>query len=462
MSAPHMNIDGCGRVGWRRHLSTLGPLLGLLGVYLVFVFRAPPSFATAGNLQTIMCQTTIVGIAALGMTMVIISGGIDLSVGSTIALTTVMVAWLLDAAGVGPLLAGLGGILAGAAVGLVIGLLVTRVRIVPFIATLGMMLLVRGAAKGIAREQKIDAPMTWLADLLRRRPAPDLSPAARWFVEEMACVLICMAGAVLAVAIWRALWRRAGDAGKLLKLPCALLGVAGAAGWVRMCRSSRAWPDGLLFMLVLAVAIATAIAFVDLLAVRKRLSGFRFRIAAAGLVLAGAVAVRYLCFHIAQWPPGVSAMLLLALLVAGVLKYTRFGRHVFAIGSNEQTARLCGIRVAATKVALYAASGALIGVAGVMQFSRLTVGDPTVAIGKELDVIAAVVIGGGSLSGGEGSVAGSLIGALIMTVIRSGCSQMGLPNWVQEIVTGMIIVLAVALDRLRRRRAHGRHQNAAA
>jgi ribose/xylose/arabinose/galactoside ABC-type transport system permease subunit len=102
---------------------------------------------------------------------------------------------------------------------------------------------------------------------------------------------------------------------------------------------------------------------------------------------------------------------------------------------------------------VYTLNGALVGLAGVMQFSRLTVGDPTVAFGKELDVIAAVVIGGGSLSGGEGSVFGTMVGALIMTVIASGCSQMGLPNWVQEIVTGVIIVIAVALDRLRHRRA---------
>jgi ribose/xylose/arabinose/galactoside ABC-type transport system permease subunit len=88
-----------------------------------------------------------------------------------------------------------------------------------------------------------------------------------------------------------------------------------------------------------------------------------------------------------------------------------------------------------------------------MQFSRLTVGDPTVAVGLELDVIAAVVIGGGSLAGGEGSILGSLVGALIMSVIRSGCSQLGLPNWVQEIITGIIIIAAVALDRLRHRRS---------
>jgi ribose/xylose/arabinose/galactoside ABC-type transport system permease subunit len=87
-----------------------------------------------------------------------------------------------------------------------------------------------------------------------------------------------------------------------------------------------------------------------------------------------------------------------------------------------------------------------------MQFSRLTVGDPTVAVGLELNVIAAVVIGGGSLSGGEGSILGTLVGALIMTVIASGCTQRGYPNWVQEIITGAIIVIAVALDRLRHRR----------
>jgi len=310
---------------WARLFTSLGPLLGLVGVYLLFVFIAPSSFSTAGNLQTILRQSTIVGIASLGMTLVIISGGIDLSVGSTIALATVVVAWILDRTGAGPVAAGLGGVFSGTLVGVVIGLLVTRLRVVPFIVTLGMMLVVRGAAKGIAAEQKIDAPMTWLNELL-------------------------------------------------------------AAG--------RSW----------------------------------------------------------HWPPGVWIMIALAVLVAAMLRYTVLGRHIFAVGSNEQTARLCGVRVERVRVLVYALSSTLAGLAGLMQFSRLTVGDPTVAIGRELDVIAAVVIGGGSLSGGEGSILGSIIGALIMTVIRSGCSQMGLPNWVQEIVTGVIIVLAVALDRLRQRR----------
>ncbi len=151
-------------------------------------------------------------------------------------------------------------------------------------------------------------------------------------------------------------------------------------------------------------------------------------------------------------PPGVWLMLGLAVAVAVLLRRTVFGRRVFATGSNEEAARLSGISVGRVKVAIYVLGASFAGVAGLAQFSRLTVGDPSVAVGLELDVIAAVVIGGGSLAGGEGSILGSLVGALIMTVIRSGCSQMGLANWIQEIVTGGIIVLAVALDRLRHRR----------
>ena len=202
-------------------------------------------------------------------------------------------------------------------------------RVVPFIVTLGTLLLVRGLAKGLADEQKIDVPLSWLIELLAA-----LSPEMRWLIV----------------------------------------------------------------------------------------------------------------------PPGVWLLLLLAIGVGALLRSTPVGRHIVATGSSEATARLCGIRVERIKTGVYMASGAAAGLAGVMQFSRLTVGDPTVAVGLELDVIAAVVIGGGSLSGGEGSILGTLVGALIMTVIRSGCSQMGLPNWVQEIVTGTIIVVAVALDRWRHRR----------
>jgi ribose/xylose/arabinose/galactoside ABC-type transport system permease subunit len=148
-------------------------------------------------------------------------------------------------------------------------------------------------------------------------------------------------------------------------------------------------------------------------------------------------------------PTGIWITLLLAIVVAVTLQYTRFGRHLFAIGSSERTARLCGVRIDRTRMFVYTIGGAFAALAGIMEFSKLSVGDPTVAVGLELDVIAAVIIGGGSLSGGRGSVVGTIAGAAIMAVIQIGCSQQGLPNWVQQIVTGSIIVGAVALDRWR-------------
>jgi ribose/xylose/arabinose/galactoside ABC-type transport system permease subunit len=150
-------------------------------------------------------------------------------------------------------------------------------------------------------------------------------------------------------------------------------------------------------------------------------------------------------------PPGVWAMILLAVFVACVLRYTRFGRHVFAIGSNQQTARLCGVRITRTKLLIYLLAGALFGVAAVLDFSYTGAGDPTGRTGAELDIIAAVVIGGASLDGGQGSVLGSIVGALIMTMVANGCTKLGMENWVQKIATGGIIIVAVALDRLRHR-----------
>lgn len=320
-------LEALKRSGWLEHI---GPVIGLVFVFILFAVLAPESFRSARNLETIARQTTIVGIGALGMTLVIIMGGIDLSVGSMVALGTVVIAVTLKSfeTSASALLAALMGILVCGFCGALNGILITTLRVVPFIVTLGMMLLARGAAKGLSKEQKVDAPETWLNELLA-----SLSPDQRW-------------------------------------------------------------------MLV---------------------------------------------------PPGVWVLIVMAILVAVVLRYTKLGRHTVAIGSNEQTAMLCGVMVNRVKIYIYTLCGLFAGMAGVMQFSRLTVGDPTVAVGLELDVIAAVVIGGGSLSGGEGSVLGSIVGALIMSVIRSGCSQMGLPNWVQEILTGLIIITAVALDRLRQK-----------
>lgn len=153
-----------------------------------------------------------------------------------------------------------------------------------------------------------------------------------------------------------------------------------------------------------------------------------------------------------QWllvAPGVWIAVFLAVIASVVLRQTVFGRRVFALGSNEAAARACGIATDRLKLCIYSLAGLLFGLAGVMQMSRLRQGDPTVAAGLELDIIAAVVIGGGSLNGGEGSILGAMIGALIMAFLRNGCQQVGWPNYIQEIIIGALIVFAVAIDRWR-------------
>jgi ribose/xylose/arabinose/galactoside ABC-type transport system permease subunit len=151
-------------------------------------------------------------------------------------------------------------------------------------------------------------------------------------------------------------------------------------------------------------------------------------------------------------PSGVWLVLLLALLLSAVLRYTVFGRHVFAVGSSEPTARLCGINVPLTKIAVFTLSGLFMGFAGMYLFARLSQGNPTSGLGLELNIIAAVVIGGGSLSGGRGSVVGTLAGAGIMAAITNGCTMLGLENRFQDMILGIIIVAAVAVDQWRQRR----------
>ena len=312
----------------RRVLAQAGPFLGLIVVITLFAIPAETRefFLTYHNLKIILTQTVIVAIGALGMTLIIVGGGIDLSAGSSIALTSVVGALLIQQ-GWGPVPVCGAVILAGGLIGLLNGAAIAALRLVPFIITLGTLGVARGAAKWLADNQTVNY---------------DASPINGWMTTADPF------GYALPAGVWVAA----------------------------------------------ALAVATAV----------------------------------------------------------VLRNTVFGRHVFALGSNEATARLCGIPTTRLKVMVYALAGCFFGAAGLFQLSRLRQGDPTVAVGLELDIIASVIIGGASLNGGVGTVLGSMIGALIMAVLRNGSQQMGWPTYFQEIIIGLVIIGAVFVDHLRQGR----------
>ena len=324
---------------WRRLTTTLGPFLALAVLWVGFALAVrqatgsdgnPWAFVAWRNQHLILVQSAIVSIAACGIVLVIVAGGIDLSIGSVIALAGVVAAKLVSS-GCDPLLAIAAAMMAGAAVGLLNGALVATTGITPFIVTLGSLGAIRGLAKGLADNQTVNMPSTWLDVLMR----PFHSP---------------------------------GEAAWLQALPVA---------------------------------------------------------------------------------PGVVVAAVVALLMAVVLRRSVFGRHCYALGSNPSAARLCGIAVGRTTILVYVISGALVGLAGLLEAAKLHQGDPTTAAGRELDAIAAAVIGGASLAGGSGTVLGAVLGALIMGVLRNGSQMLEWPTWVQEIIIGVVIVVAVGIDRWR-------------
>jgi ribose/xylose/arabinose/galactoside ABC-type transport system permease subunit len=261
------------------------------------------------------------------MTLIIIAGGIDLSAGTAIALCATVLAHRLEA-GADPLLALSCSILCGVLVGAVNGTLVSRLRVVPFIITLGTMTVSLGVAKILAREMTIRPPLDTIPD---------------WLTN-------------------------------LLSTSQSLFGYLPAGVWIAM---------------ILSVSLAL------------------------------------------------------------LLRWTVFGRHLYAIGSNEAAARLCGINVGLVKILLYSLAGLFIGIAGIYQFSKITSGSPTSGIGMELRIIAAVVIGGASLQGGRGTVLGTICGAFIMSIISNGCTHLNVSNPLQDIILGLIVITAVSVDQWR-------------
>jgi len=328
-------------------MALLGRLAALAAVYAFFAVLTPGAkgFMSDANTQLMLQDIAVVAMAAIGMTIVIIAGGIDLSAGSSIALSMITTAYVLNLGPEGgelilahpialPLLAVAAAVGVSTLIGFINGAMITWLRIVPFIITLGTMQMVRGFAKLVANEQNIYPPAE-VQDLWVARLLDPSKTVLTW--------------PFLPLAVW----------------------------------------------LVIGAALFTGL----------------------------------------------------------FLRYTRLGRHIFAIGSNEKTALLCGVPLARTKILVYMIGGLFSGLAGVLFFARLgSIGQPTEAIGYELFVIAAAVIGGASLLGGRGTILGTMIGALIITILRNGGVKMGWPQYTQEIVMGAVIIVAVAIDNLRQRR----------
>jgi len=305
----------------RLNLQKFGALLGLVLLSLVFALSTD-HFLQVNNMLTIALQTSIVAIVAIGQTYVIIKGGIDLSVGSIVALSGVICGNLMKAGS--PIwLAALAGILMGTVCGILNGLIISYGKLPPFIVTLGMM--------GIAR------------------------------------------GAVLVIT----------DGIPVAGLPKAFGKLGGGT--------------------ILGI------------------------------------------------PTPVLIMIALAVLMAFVLARSRFGRSVYAIGSNEKTAYLSGINVIRTKIGVYGLSGLMAGIAGIILTSRLVSAAPTAGQNYELDAIAAAVIGGASLNGGVGSIAGTFIGAFIMGILRNGLNLLSVSYYWQQIAIGIVIIAAVYIDSIRQR-----------
>jgi ribose transport system permease protein len=306
---------------------TLGPLASLIILSLI-IWSQQDVFMTSNNWVNIARQASFNAILGIGMTFVILTGGIDLSVGSIVAVSSVVGGLLIFNFGWSMWPVVLAMVLAGGLCGLANGLVITLGRIPPFIVTLGTMQVFRGLALQLTNGQPI-------FDITKVEPNFD---------------------------IW---------------------GTRSFAG-------------------IPSPVIITAVVFV----------------------------IGYL-----------------------ILRYTRLGLYTYAIGGNEQATRFSGVNINRYKLAVYALMGLASGIAGVMLTSRLNSAQPTVANGAELDAIAAVVIGGTSLFGGEGTIVGTIIGALLMAVIRNGLTLMHVTAFYQQIVIGAVIILAVLIDRLRRRDA---------
>lgn len=353
----------------KNYLRRNGAWIGFIVLVLVITILTDGSFLTSRNLTNLIRQASINGVLAAGMTLVILTGGIDLSIGSVVAFAGVVlglsqVRWDWQSLGMmgaaGSILLSLG---AGFLAGFINGGLVSWLAIPPFVISLGMMVIARGLALIISDGSGI-SPM---GDFIR--------PIG----EEY------------------------------LSLPMTIGLIALTIGFMLM-RNFKKLSEVALPLVVLA------------------LFGYSF--------------IDYKGF-----PVPVLFLLLVMTLVSFMLSNTTLGRCIFAVGSNEQAAHWAGVPIKKVKWIVYSMMGILAGLGGVLLSSRLNAAVPTAGALFELDAIAAVVIGGTSLKGGSGTIMGSFIGALTIATLDNGMDLLSIPSFYQMLFKGMIIIIAVGLDK---------------
>ena len=345
---------------------------------------ADPTFATARNLSNVARQVTIVGITAVGMTMVILIAGIDLSVGSVVGVAAVVVTLLMQhglAAWIAvPVALGV----VGGLIGLWNGFWIAHYRIPPFIITLGMLTIARGVALTLSGGGSVP-----VAD-------PSFASLGGGYIPPVPTLVILATSAVLYVT-----------------------------GLIRSLGESRE-PGG---------------------------RGEADRLAAGAIVAAAGFALAVYVFGRGDGlPVPVAIFAVTAAAAIFVLGHTRFGRRLYALGGNEEAARLSGINVFQTKMIVYVTVSLLAALSGILLASRLNGASPNLGTMFELDAIAAVVIGGTSLAGGSGTIGGTIIGALIIGVLNNGMSLLGVSSFYQLIIKGLIISLAVWFDVLQKKK----------
>jgi D-xylose transport system permease protein len=364
-------------------VKTNATLIALV-VLTVALALADPTFHTARNLSNVARQVTVVGIIGVGMTMVILIAGIDLSVGSVVGVAAVAVTLLMQYGLAAWIAVPVTLVAVGGLIGLWNGFWIARYHIPPFIITLGMLTIGRGIALTLSGGSSV--------------PVADSSFASLGgaYIPPMPAMLILTIGAVLYVAM---LVRRLGS---------------------------------------------------------SRKSGGRVNLdnVTAGMVIAPAGFA--LAFYVFGRGDGLPVPVAIFVIIAGaasfVLGHTRFGRRLYALGGNEEAARLSGIDIFQTKMIVYVIVSLLAALSGILLASRLNGASPNLGTMFELDAIAAVVIGGTSLAGGSGTIGGTIIGALIIGVLNNGMSLLGVSSFYQLIIKGLIISLAVWFDVLQKRR----------